>query len=75
MMPDPISSLLATDNPMVTLLVTMERRLTELERRAVGAGSSLALSGFRITASGDQIIATRLSDGASRVLADFSQPA
>lgn len=72
-MPDPVSALTATDNPLVSYLIRLERRITELERRAVGLGNTITIGEYVITSDGSQVVAMRRSDGNVVVIADFTE--
>lgn len=71
-MPAPVSTLVASDAVLASYLADLDRRITELERRNVGAGSTVTIGGCVIRVSGNQLVAQRISDGAIAVLASFA---
>jgi hypothetical protein len=72
-MPTPDFVAMAADHEALGLYLSrLELRVQELERRTIGSGQRITLGGFTLSAAGNTLIATRLSDGATRVVADFS---
>jgi hypothetical protein len=69
--PDPIYAA-ADFEALTTLLTRMQQRITELERRTTGLGQRITVGSITLSDVGGQLVATRNTDGATAVVADFT---